>query len=98
MDSNTRLAATKGSIGESRVGGHMLTQFLPGLRDLRAPLSAGALWLTALALAIIDKIPTTSADASQQTKPLYQLVSALGITGTLGAAAFAAYLLGIVTM
>jgi hypothetical protein len=71
----------------------VLTSLLPGLRDLRAPLSAGILWLLALWFLVEPALPDEDrargilASAYRLAEPL----SALGLGAVVG---FAAYLLG----
>jgi len=73
----------------------MLMNLLPGLRDLRAPLAAGYLWLTGLWLLLADTIPSRS-KATGVMAHIYTLTNALGRGTILLAASFAAYLIGAV--
>jgi len=73
-----------------------LTTLLPGLRDLRAPLAAGYLWLVATWLAFAQRIPTEKS-AEGVWNDIYRLGQIAGRPGALAASAFAAYLLGILT-
>jgi hypothetical protein len=73
------------------------TTLLPGLRELRAPLAAGYLWLLAGALALAPTIRThhrTSAVIAEG----YRIADSLGKPGLLVAATFTAYVLGILSM
>jgi hypothetical protein len=74
----------------------MLTSLLPGLRELRAPLAAGFLWILAGWLAIASHIPSPER-ATGIFKDIYRLGEAVGRPGVLAALSFAAYLLGILT-
>jgi hypothetical protein len=72
----------------------VLASILPGLRELRAPLLAGFLWLTCLWLWI--DLPTR-AEADERGGPsraLLELGDALGRPGLLAVATFAAYIIG----
>ncbi|MGH8836056.1 MAG: hypothetical protein ACRDWG_13840 [Actinomycetes bacterium] len=71
----------------------MLTSVLPGLRELRAPLSAGFLWLLALWFAAERVVPERT-DASGAVKSAYRLGGLLETIGLGAAITFAAYLLG----
>jgi hypothetical protein len=75
----------------------ILASLLPGVRDLRTPLSAGALWLTALLMFFIprrDLIVAHNRDASALGEVLHKLPSSLAIS----AAAVVAFLLGNVAV
>jgi hypothetical protein len=74
----------------------MLTSLLPGLRELRAPLAAGYLWLITAWVALASRIPTTEA-ASGILKDIYRLGQAVGKPGVIAAVTFAAYVIGILT-
>ena len=71
----------------------MLTSLLPGLRDLRAPLSAGAIWLLAIWFVAEPSVPG-SEEATGIAASAYRLgglLSAIGLVTVLG---FAAYMVG----
>jgi hypothetical protein len=71
----------------------VLSSLLPGLRELRAPLSAGVLWLLAMWFLVEPAVP----DADEATGILgsaYRLAEPLSAIGLGAALAFAAYLLG----
>jgi hypothetical protein len=74
----------------------MLTSLLPGLRELRAPLAAGYLWLIAAWVAFAPRIPTPET-ASGVLKDIYRLGQAVGKPGVIAAVTFAAYIIGIMT-
>lgn len=74
-----------------------LTSLLPGLRQLRAPLAVGLVWLIATWLAVAPDIPSRS-QATGVFADLYELTAAVGKVPTLAAAAFAAYLIGILSV
>jgi hypothetical protein len=76
-------------------GGTVLTNVLPGLRDVRAPLSAGFIWLVTLWLLLEDRVPTRH-EASGVWASLYRLGAVIGTTGVLAAGTFLAYLIGAV--
>jgi len=73
----------------------MLTNLLPGLRDLRAPLAAGYLWLAGFWLLVVNAVPARSA-ATGVLAHIYTLASALGRGTVLVAISFVAYLIGSV--
>jgi hypothetical protein len=74
----------------------MLTSLLPGLRELRAPLAAGYLWLITAWIASASRIPTPEA-ASGVLKDIYRLGQAVGKPGVIAAVTFTAYITGILT-
>ncbi|MGN6200896.1 MAG: tetratricopeptide repeat protein [Solirubrobacterales bacterium] len=68
----------------------MLTNLLPGLREIRAPLISGYLWLAFFFLAFHGDLPDRQ-DAHPALKPLFDLghdLSALGIATVSGVAAY----------
>ena len=71
----------------------MLASVLPGLRELRVPLSAGFLWLLALWFAIEPTLPAVD-EASGPVASAYRLSGALSVIGLGAALAFAAYIVG----
>lgn len=73
----------------------MLMNLLPGLRDLRAPLAAGYLWLTGLWLLLADSIPSRGT-ATGVIADAYILVGALGHAPAIAILSFVAYVLGAV--
>lgn len=73
----------------------MFASLLPGLRDLRNPIAAGALWLFALWLCVREQIPTR-AEATGLLSGLYDLGDALGAGVLVGALGFVAYLAGVI--
>lgn len=74
----------------------MLTNLLPGLRELRAPLSAGYLWITLIWLLVGPHVPKPS-DATGFTRRVLELVQDFGAIGGGIALSFAAYLVGAVS-
>ncbi|MFI1169083.1 hypothetical protein ACH4UM_37340 [Streptomyces sp. NPDC020801] len=73
----------------------MLTNLLPGLRDVRAPLAAGCIWLLTLWLILEDRLPTRQ-QARGIWASLYRLGGLVGAGGVFAAGAFLAYLVGAV--
>ncbi|MFC8365513.1 hypothetical protein ACFUIY_37285 [Streptomyces griseorubiginosus] len=71
----------------------MLANLLPGLRDVRAPLSTGCIWLLALWLILEDRVPTPQ-QAHGVWASLYRLGDLMGPAGVLAAGSFLAYLIG----
>jgi hypothetical protein len=75
----------------------MLTNLLPGLRDLRAPLSAGYLWLAAGWLFLAPQLPASVDDAQGVLKDIYRVVDASDPITVLAGLTFVAYILGILS-
>lgn len=71
----------------------MLTTLLPGLRELRAPLAAGYIWLLAWWLAFEPRL-ADRAEATDVLSSLYRLDDALSGFGLAAVASFVAYLTG----
>jgi hypothetical protein len=71
----------------------MLSTLLPGIRELRAPLAAGYMWLLAGWIVLEPRIPE-AAEATGLVATLYRLDDALSGFGLAAAATFAAYLIG----
>ena len=69
----------------------MLANLLPGLRHVRTPLATGYLYLLAAWLWFGDDVADISNDALDR---LSELSAAAGISATLAAVSFAAYLIG----
>lgn len=74
----------------------MVAALLPGLRDLRAPLAAGYVWLLALYIAFESSIPT-EAQATGVWQSILRLHGAVGSFGVGVALTFVAYLLGSIS-
>lgn len=72
----------------------MIVNLLPGLRDLRAPLASGYLWLLTGWLVFAQLIPPAGG-ATGIWKDIYRLGEGVGRSGILAAATFAAYIVGI---
>lgn len=75
----------------------ILGGFLPGLREVRAPLAAGYLWLATIAMIFISRLPFRPAVGSLFEK-VYGFASWLGPTALIAAMSFAAYLIGILSV
>ena len=71
----------------------MLAHLLPGIREVRAPLAAGYLWLLALWVALEPVLPDER-DATGVVESLYRLADGLSAVGVGVAVSFAAYLVG----
>ncbi|MEU1519106.1 hypothetical protein ABZ490_44420 [Streptomyces sp. NPDC005811] len=74
----------------------MLTSLLPGMRNLRAPLAAGSLWLVALWLLVGRDLPKPGA-TSGLLADLYDAAIWAGKPAVFAALAFIAYLLGAIS-
>lgn len=72
----------------------VLSSLLPGLRDLRAPLAAGYIFLFDLWLLFNDRIPAAK-DATGVTASLYRLEGIVSTFGLAVALSFVAYLIGV---
>jgi hypothetical protein len=74
----------------------VLMNLLPGLRELRAPLASGYLWLLSawLFLGQMDWLPSKRPPGSGEVARLWDLGGTLGKTVALAAVTFVAYLIG----
>ena len=72
----------------------MLTNLLPGFRDLRAPLAAGYLWLATVWVWFAQNLPGSPSDATGFLKKVYELAGVAGRPAIGIALSFAAYLIG----
>jgi hypothetical protein len=75
----------------------MLASLLPGLRDLRAPLAAGYLWLAAGWLYFAPQLPASVNDANGVLKDIYRVADASNPVAIAAGLTFIAYLLGILS-
>jgi hypothetical protein len=75
----------------------MLTNLLPGLRDLRAPLAAGYLWLAAGWLYFAPQLPTSVDDAQGVLKDIYRVAHTSQPIAVAAGLTFAAYMVGILS-
>ena len=75
----------------------MLASLLPGLRDLRAPLAAGYLWLAAGWLYFAPQLPASVNDADGVLKDIYRVADASNPVAIAAGLTFIAYLLGILS-
>ena len=73
----------------------MLTNLLPGLRDLRAPLAAGYLWLAAGWLYFAPQLPASLDEAQGVVKDIYRVVHASESLAVVAGLSFVAYMSGI---
>jgi len=71
----------------------VLASVLPGLRELRAPLAAGFLWLTVLWVILADEVPSSD-EATGALERLYRLEPVISDLGRAAVASVAAYLVG----
>jgi hypothetical protein len=74
----------------------IFANLVPGIRDLRAPLAAGCVWLLAGWLALSPELPT-KAKATGIYKSLLELGDVVSVVGKGAALAFTAYLVGAVS-
>lgn len=75
----------------------MLANLLPGLRNIRAPLSAGYILVIAGWFIIFPRFPAKE-QATGIASDLYELSTFAGKTATLAAVTFAAYLAGVISV
>jgi hypothetical protein len=73
----------------------MLASLLPGIRELRAPLAAGYIWLAFLYL--VFGTPDTLADLPDPLEALVGEIDSFGPAATAVAASFVAYLVGSIS-
>lgn len=71
----------------------MLASVLPGLREIRAPLAAGFVWLAFLWVCLGSQMPSAD-EATGLLKRVYDLSAYVGVPSTLAALTFIAYLVG----
>ncbi len=76
----------------------MLASLLPGLRQLRAPIAAGFVWLVTAWLALADFVPHSPETASGVFRAVFDIAGVAGEAGISAAAGFIAYLLGILSV
>lgn len=74
----------------------LLSSVLPGLRELRAPLAAGYLWLLAAWLTAEPYLPSRS-EATGLLKAMLELEDAISAVGVAAVLSFAAYLVGSIS-
>jgi hypothetical protein len=72
----------------------MLASFLPGLREVRTPLTVGYLWLLCIWLTWADKIPTERPAGDNVVTRWFDVSGMLGPAGTLAVLSFLAYAVG----
>ena len=73
----------------------MLYLPVPGLREVRAPLTAGYLWLLAAWIAVGDELPRVRPAAGQKpVQAVFDLAGFFGKGAVVAAITFTAYLLG----
>lgn len=83
------------SIQLKGMGIRLLASLLPGLRDVRVPLTVGYLWFFNLWLWFSDNVPRTSPSGDGLISRAFELEEILGFASTIGAVSFCAYLLGL---
>jgi hypothetical protein len=75
----------------------MLASLLPGLRDLRAPLAAGYLWLAAGWLYFAPRLPASVNDAHGVLKDIYRVVDVSSPIAVGVGLTFVAYMVGMLS-
>jgi hypothetical protein len=76
----------------------MLSSVLPGLRELRAPLAAGYLWLLTGWLIFGDEVPKRREATSGALRRLYELQPVVSAVGLAVVASVAAYIVGSIAI
>ena len=76
----------------------MLANVLPGLRELRAPLAAGYLWLLLGWMALGHKLPTSTEKKPDGLERLYQLEPVISSIGLAVVASVVAYVVGSIVI
>jgi tetratricopeptide (TPR) repeat protein len=71
----------------------LLFNLLPGLREIRAPLISGYLWLVFFFLTLHGKLPSTD-DPDSALKPIFRIGEDLTTAGLVAVTGVAAYLVG----
>jgi hypothetical protein len=74
-----------------------LASLLPGLRDLRAPLAAGYLWLLTVWLALAEHVPDRDEATTGLFSSVYRLDDLVTAIGLGVALSFVAYVLGMLS-
>jgi hypothetical protein len=72
----------------------MLASLLPGLRDVRTPLTVGYLWLFILWLWFADKWPSERPRDDGAIARIFDVQTLLGSSVMIAALSFVAYVLG----
>jgi hypothetical protein len=83
-----------------RIGSYeaiVLANLLPGIRELRAPLACGYLWLITLWIIFFPRLPQSGDQAKGGLGSLYELGSAITNVGVGVAISFAAYVVGLLS-
>jgi DNA-binding transcriptional ArsR family regulator len=75
----------------------MLVSLLPGVRELRAPLAAGYLWLVTFWIALAPRVPALISTEGVY-RDIYNLGQAVGKPAIAIASAFVAYLIGTLSV
>ncbi len=88
-------ACLSGRIG---LNSSVLASLLPGLRQVRAPIAAGFVWLVTAWLALADFVPHSSEGATGVFRDIYAIAGVAGEAGISASAGFIAYLLGILSV
>lgn len=85
------------SVAFLRFNQGMLASLLPGLRDLRAPLAAGYVWLV-VAWLTVGRHLSASGEGTGLLKDVYRLSQSAGRPAVGVAVTFAAYLVGVLSV
>lgn len=75
-------------------GDTLLACLLPGLRDVRTPLTVGYLWLFIAWLWFADRLPRSGAGEGYAVGRTFELLDLLGRAGVLASLTFTAYVVG----
>jgi hypothetical protein len=72
----------------------LLASLLPGIRELRTPLAIGYLWLINAWILFAEDLPKTRPQDGELVAAIWDLAAAVGITATLAAVTFGAFIIG----
>jgi len=88
----------RGGVGAALLnpGVQILSNVLPGLRELRGPLAAGYLWMAFVVVIVVDRLPLVPAAGSSFDK-LYVVARWVGAPVAIAVATFIAYVVGILS-
>jgi hypothetical protein len=96
--SNRRLTSHRRPEVQKRTVLNLLASAIPGLRDLRAPLVAGYLWLLAIWLALGPSVPVATHAAPGVARSVVDLTQTVGPAATAAGVSILAYVIGAISV
>ena len=75
----------------------VLTSVLPGLREVRTPLTAGVIWLLVVWLVVAPRMPENAAELQGVPRDLWRLSEWAGRPATVAALSVVAYVVGLLS-